>query len=170
VAPDGAAAEIGLKKGDVITRINDASISSWPELQGTIASYNAGDKVKITYKRDGKEYNATATLKNKVGSYDEVAKNDISERLGADLETLSKEKAKQYEVTGGVIVKSITKGTPIGKTRMEEGFVITSINGVEITSIEQLARVLGRLEGTVRLEGFYPGYEGNYTYPLSLED
>ncbi len=170
VAPDGAAAEIGLKKGDVITRINDASISSWPELQGTIASYNAGDKVKITYKRDGKEYNATATLKNKVGSYDEVAKNDISERLGANLETLTKEKAKQYEVTGGVIVKSITKGTPIGKTRMEEGFVITSVNGVEITSIEQLARVLGRLEGTVRLEGFYPGYEGNYTYPLSLED
>src|SRR5688572_3760737 len=39
VAPDGAAAEIGLKKGDVITKINDISVSSWPELQGTIASY-----------------------------------------------------------------------------------------------------------------------------------
>ncbi|HEX5655231.1 MAG TPA: trypsin-like peptidase domain-containing protein, partial [Chitinophagaceae bacterium] len=63
VAPDGAAAEIGLKKGDVVTRINDNSISSWPELQGTIASYNAGDKVKITYRRGGKDYTATATLK-----------------------------------------------------------------------------------------------------------
>lgn len=170
VAPDGAAAEIGLKKGDIITRINDATISSWPELQGTIASYNAGDKVKITYKREGKEFNGTAVLKSKVGSYDEVAKSDISQKLGADLETLSKEKAKQYEVNGGVVVKSITKGTPIGKTRMEEGFVITSVNGVDIVSIEQLSRVLARVEGSsVRLEGFYPGYEGNYTYPLTLE-
>jgi serine protease Do len=171
VAPDGAAAEIGLKKGDVITRINDNSINSWPELQGTIASYNSGDKVKITYKRGVKEYNATATLKSKVGSYDEVAKTDISERLGADLETLSKEKAKQYEVNGGVVVKSINKGTPIGKTRMEEGFVITSVNGVNITSVEQLARALSRSEETtVRLEGFYPGYEGNYTYPLTINE
>jgi serine protease Do len=171
VAPDGAAAEIGLKKGDIITRINDNTISSWPELQGTIASYNAGDKVKITYKRDGKEYNGMAVLKSKVGSYDQVAKTDISQRLGADLETISKEKAKQYEVNGGVLVKKINKGTPIGKTRMEEGFVITSVNGIDIVSIEQLARVLARADGTsVRLEGFYPGYEGNYTYPLTLEE
>ena len=170
VAPDGAAAEIGLKKGDVITKINDISVSSWPELQGTIASYNAGDKVKITYKRDGKEYNGTAALKSKVGSYDEVAKSDISQRLGATLESLSKEKASKYRVNGGVIVKSISKDTPLGRTRMEEGFVITSVDGTDITSIEQLARVLARSEGTVRLEGFYPGYEGNYTYPLNLDE
>lgn len=170
VAPDGAAAEIGLKRGDVVTKINDVPVSSWPELQGTVASYNAGDKVKITYVRAGKEYSATATLKSKVGSYDEVAKADISRRLGAQLETLSKDKAKELDIPGGVLVKSITKQTPIGRTRMEEGFVITSINGTDITSIEQLSRILGRVEGTVRLEGIYPGSDGMYTYPLSLDD
>ena len=112
----------------------------------------------------------TAVLKSKVGSYDEVAKLDISEKLGAELETISKEKAKEYDVAGGVLVKSITKKTPIGNTRMEEGFVITSVNGTSVTSIEQLARVLARAEGSVRLEGFYPGYQGNYTYPLTLEE
>jgi len=170
VAPDGAAAEMGLKKGDIVTRINDAPIGSWPELQGTIASYDAGDKVKITYLRNGKEYNGMAILKSKVGSYDEVAKADISGRLGAELETLSKEKAKQYDITGGVLVKSITKDTPIGKTRMQEGFVITSVNGTDISSVEQLSRLLARSEGTVRLEGIYPGSDGGYTYPLSLDD
>ncbi len=170
VAPDGAAAEIGLKKGDVITKINEASISSWAELQGTVASYNSGDKVKITYRRNGQDYTGTATLKSKVGSYDEVAKADISQKLGGQLETLSKEKAKQYEVSGGVVVKSIAKNTPIGRTRMEEGFIITSVNGVEITSVDQLARLLGRVEGTVRLEGIYPGSDGTYTYPLSLDE
>ena len=139
-------------------------------MQGTIASYNAGDKVKITYRRDGREFNGTAALKSKVGSYDEVAKTDISQRLGATLESLTKEKASKYKINGGVIVKSITKDTPLGRTRMEEGFVITSVDGTEIVSIEQLARVLARSEGTVRLEGFYPGYEGNYTYPLNLDE
>jgi serine protease Do len=170
VAPDGAAAEIGLKRGDVITKINDVPISSWPELQGTVASYNANDKVKITYRRADKEYSATATLKSKVGSYDEVAKADISRRLGAQLETLSKDKAKELDIAGGVLVKSITKQSPIGKTRMEEGFVITSVNGTDIISIEQLSRLLGRVEGTVRLEGIYPGSDGMYTYPLSLDE
>lgn len=170
VAPDGAAAEIGLKKGDVVTRINDNSISSWPELQGTIASYNAGDKVKITYRRGGKDYTATATLKSKAGSYEEVAKTDINQKLGAELETVSKDKAKQYDINGGVLVKSIGSNSPLAKTRMQEGFVITSVNGVEINSIEQLARILGRADGTVRLEGMYPGYDGTYTYPLNLEE
>jgi serine protease Do len=170
VAPDGAAAEIGLKRGDVVTKINDVPISSWPELQGTVASYNAGDKVKITYRRAEKEYSATAVLKSKIGSYDEVAKADINRRLGAELETISKDKAKEYDIAGGVLVKSITKQSPIGKTRMEEGFVITSINGTDITSVEQLSRLLGRIDGTVRLEGIYPGSDGMYTYPLSLDD
>src|SRR5690606_27964441 len=44
VPKDGAAATIGLKRGDIITKINDVPVNSWTELQGTIASYNAGDK------------------------------------------------------------------------------------------------------------------------------
>ncbi|MBL7710575.1 MAG: trypsin-like peptidase domain-containing protein [Chitinophagaceae bacterium] len=171
VAPDGAAAEIGLKKGDVITKINDIAIASWPELQGTVASYNAGDKVKITYKRGDKEFNGTATLKSKVGSYEEVAKTDINQKLGAELENLSKEKATKLDITGGVVVKSITsKDSPIGRTRIQEGFVITSVNGTEISSIEQLARMIARTDGSVRLEGIYPGYDGSYTYPLNLDE
>jgi serine protease Do len=170
VPPDGAAAEIGLKKGDVVTKINDIAVNSWPELQGTVASYDAGDKVKITYRRDGKELTAIATLKSKPGSYAEATRADISGRLGAELETLSKEKAKEYDITGGVLVKTITKNTPIGKTRMQEGFIITSVNGTDIISVEQLSRVLARAEGTVRLEGIYPGSDGGYTYPLNLGD
>ncbi|HEX5655220.1 MAG TPA: PDZ domain-containing protein, partial [Chitinophagaceae bacterium] len=104
------------------------------------------------------------------GSYEEVAKTDINQKLGAELETVSKDKAKQYDINGGVLVKSIGSNSPLAKTRMQEGFVITSVNGVEINSIEQLARILGRADGTVRLEGMYPGYDGTYTYPLNLEE
>jgi Do/DeqQ family serine protease len=173
VSKDGAAAEIGLKKGDVITKINDANIYSWTELQGTVASYNAGDKVKITYKREGKEYNTVATLTNKTGTYAaaELAGAGIGAKLGAEIETLDKKKAQQYNIDGGVVVKKIKSDGPISRTRMQDGFIITSVNGMDITSIEELQKALSNLEdGTIQLEGIYPGYEGVYRYPLNLED
>lgn len=170
VAKDGAAANIGLKKGDIITGINDVPVNSWTELQGTIASYNAGDKVKITYKRDGKEFSTNATLSSKTGTYDELASNGINEALGAELETLDKKKAQEYDVEGGVVVKNIKKDTPLGRTRMQDGFIILSVNGQDVTSVQSLTRLLSTLEGTVQVEGVYPGYDGIYRYPLSLDD
>ncbi|MBL7737628.1 MAG: trypsin-like peptidase domain-containing protein [Chitinophagaceae bacterium] len=170
VAKDGAAANIGLKKGDIITGINDVPVNSWTELQGTIASYNAGDKVKIAYKRDGKEYTTNATLSTKTGTYDELASNGINDALGAELETLDKKKAQEYDVEGGIVVKNIKKDTPLGRTRMQDGFIILSINGQDVTSVETLTRLLSRLDGTVQIEGIYPGYDGIYRYPLSLDD
>jgi Do/DeqQ family serine protease len=170
VPKDGAAATIGLKRGDVITGINDVPINSWTELQGTIASYNAGDKVKIAYKRDGKDYAANVTLSSKIGTYDETASaTGIGETLGAELETLDKTKAQQYEVDGGVVVKKIKEDGPMSRTRIQEGFIILSVNGQEISSVQALGRILGVEAGTVQVEGIYPGYDGTYRYPLNLD-
>jgi serine protease Do len=55
-------------------------------------------------------------------------------------------------------------------SKMEEGFVITSVNGNEVTTVEELSKLLSNVTGTVRLEGFYPGYNGTHTYPLNLGD
>lgn len=170
VAKDGAAAGIGLKPGDVITRINDATINSWTELQATVASYNAGDKISITFKRDGVEKTTSAVLSNKSGTYEQVT-SASNQRLGADLETLDKKTSMQYEINGGVVVKKIKAGGPISKTRMQDGFVITNVNGVEVSSIEELNRAINSFRGeNIQLEGIYPGYDGIYRYPLNLEE
>jgi Do/DeqQ family serine protease len=171
VAKDGAAANIGLKNGDVITGVNDIPINSWTELQGTIASYNAGDKVKISYKRDGKDFITNATLSTKTGTYDEITSTGINEGLGAELSTLDKKKAKEYDVEGGVVVKNIKKDSPLGRTRMQDGFIILSINGEDVRNIQELTQLLSRLEdSTVQVQGIYPGSDGTYTYPLTLGD
>lgn len=171
VAKDGAAATIGLKPGDIITKINDATISSWTELQATVSSYNAGEKINVTYKRDGKEYTGSATLTGKSGTYDQVASNGTGDKLGADLETLDKKNAVKYEIEGGVVVKKIKKDGPFSQTRMQDGFIITSVNGNDITSIEELAQAIRSLKGeSIQLEGIYPGYEGVYRYPLNLDE
>jgi Do/DeqQ family serine protease len=171
VAKDGAAIAAGLQKGDVIIRINDVPIYSWTELQATVSSYNAGEKINITYKRNGKEYTVPATLTAKTGTYDAVASASAGEKLGADLETLDKKTALKYEIEGGVLVKKIKSGGPFSQTRMQDGFIITSVNGTDITSIEELKAAIGSLKGeSIQLEGIYPGYEGIYRYPLNLDE
>ncbi len=140
VAKDGAAANIGLKKGDIVTGINDIPVNSWTELQGTIASYNAGDKIKISYKRDGKDYSTNATLSTKTGTYEELASSGINDALGAELSTLPKKDADKYDVEGGIVVKNIKKGGPFSRTRMQDGFIILSVNGQEVKSVQELGK------------------------------
>jgi S1-C subfamily serine protease len=167
VAPDGAAQAAGIKRGDFITKINGADVTSGLEMSSVLANYKPGDKVQVTYRRKGSEFTAPVVLKKSAGNYDAVVTANVSEELGADLETLDSKKADQYNIEGGVVVKSIKRGGPISKTRMEEGFIITSVNGVDVKSVEELGKALINARGIVKLEGMYPGSD-MYTYPLNL--
>jgi len=54
-------------------------------------------------------------------------------------------------------------------TRIQEGFIITSVDGRDVNNLDELKSIINSSHGTVRLEGVYPGYDGTYGYPLSLE-
>jgi serine protease Do len=169
VPADGAAAKAGLKKGDVITKVNNSVVSSGIELSGHIASFKPGEKVPITYVRGGSEKSVDIVLKEGPGKLEVLSASNISDKLGADLENLDKKKAEQYEIDGGVVVKKIHAGGAMGKTRIAESFIITGVNGRTIKNIEELSALLGNVTGTVRLEGMYPGSDGTYTYPLTID-
>ena len=168
VPTDGGAYAAGIKKGDIITKVNNTPVSSGIEMSAQIASFRPNDKVQMSYLRGGKEYNTTVTLKAKVSAI-EVA-NTAGDIIGAELANLDSKKADEYDVTGGVVVKKIREGGKLSETKMDEGFVITSVNGRAIKSIDELSKVLSNAVGTVKLEGFYPGFRGSYTYPLDLTD
>ena len=52
----------GLKKGDVITKIDNEEIGSQAYLKYVLYKYSVGDKIKVTYSRDGKTKTANVTL------------------------------------------------------------------------------------------------------------
>jgi serine protease Do len=170
VAEDGAAKAAGIKTGDYITGINNVPVTSGSEMVEQIANFKPGDKISISYTRDGKAYNANVTLRNKSGNYDIVtntAVETLKDKLGGEFVTLDKKTAQQYGIDGGVQVKKIGGGL-LKTTRMQEDFVITSINGQPVKSMDDLTKQLNNNRGTVRLEGIYPGFEGTYAYPLNL--
>ena len=57
-----AAANAGLKAGDVITSVNGHKIASGDDLSAAINSYKPGDKLQVTYQRGGSEHTTTVTL------------------------------------------------------------------------------------------------------------
>ncbi|GGF46187.1 peptidase S1 [Marmoricola endophyticus] len=66
----GSAAEAGIEKGDVITKVDDVEVSGSDSLVATIRGHRPGDEVKIQLYRDGKEQTVTAKLGSDEGGSD----------------------------------------------------------------------------------------------------
>lgn len=58
----GAAAKAGLATGDVITKVGGRRITTVQSLTEALAAYKPGDKVTVTYTRDGGQHSARVTL------------------------------------------------------------------------------------------------------------
>ncbi|WP_121356502.1 trypsin-like peptidase domain-containing protein [Flavisolibacter nicotianae] len=168
VSPDGGAFSAGLKKGDLITKVNNVSVTSGLQMSAQIAGFRPGDKVPVTYLRSGKESTVDVILKKKT----DVVSNNIGTRLGGELATLDKAKAARYGIEGGVVVNKINTDGILARSRVQTGFIITGLvtneGEHEVSSVEELGDALQNLVGSVRITGVYPGNPEPYTYPLNL--
>ncbi|MEV7397815.1 trypsin-like peptidase domain-containing protein [Aeromicrobium sp. NPDC092404] len=70
VTPDGAGADAGLQKGDVITAVNGDLVASSEALVASVRGFQPGQKITLTYNRDGKKNEVEVTLGSDAGSTD----------------------------------------------------------------------------------------------------
>ncbi len=170
VLDGGAASDAGIKKGDIVSKINGVKVTGGPELQEQVSRYKPGDKITLTYVRGNKENTVNLVLKNKAGNTDVVKTTGMIDKLGAELVAVDSKTAAANQIAGGVVVKKIGEGL-LKKTRMQEGFIITSVEGQEVKSVDELDKALSMNKGRkIKIEGVYPGFENTYPYPLDLSD
>ena len=62
VTSSGPAANAGLQPGDVITEVDGSTVEDASALTAAVRSHRPGDRVSVTYLRDGETRTATATL------------------------------------------------------------------------------------------------------------
>lgn len=163
VNENSAAEEAGLRKGDIVHKINDQKVTNVAVLQDLIGRHRPGDKVKVTYTRAGKTNTVTVKLKNLDNEIKLVKKDDELSVAGASLRNASEEELKKYDVDGGVIVENIGKGK-WEDAGINEGFLITSINNRPIKDINEMRSILRNNSGDgVLIKGKYPdGKEAYY--------
>lgn len=166
VASGGAAEAAGITKGDIITGIDQDQIRSEADLLGFLASHRPGDKVSITYVRDGKEYHTSVELKNKNGTTD-IVKYTVMDKLGANFQTLPENLAKKLQIPGGVVVTGIGSGIIKSQTDMQPYFVIVKAGNYPVNNVEDLKEALEKQGNNIMLKGFYPNQTGMFYYALN---
>ena len=85
VVKGSAADEAGMKAGDVLTKIDGKQIGSYSDLKSAISPKTPGDKVALTWTRDGKEMSAAVALTDdsvNTGEYSSQLKDDSSSNSG----------------------------------------------------------------------------------------
>ncbi len=166
VDPTGAAAEAGLRKSDAIIKINGVAVSIGSQLSEQIAREKPGDKIMITYLRDGNEKTVEVVLKNKLGTF-ASQKTAVIESLGANFAAISQDDASKMGIDGGVQVTNIHNGLISNETNMRAGFIITKIGDQNIKTVDELKEALSNQSSNFQIQGVYPDGKEVYYYGIN---
>lgn len=167
---NSAAADAGIKKGDVIIAVEGQEVISSPELQAKIAQFRPGDEVAITVNRDGKEktFDVKLIASNGAVALQENEYNETLAALGAEFKDLTKEQMKELDLDGGVQVAKIYAGKLRRDTNMRDGFIITKVDGKKVNDKKELIKILENKSGGVMLEGVYENIPGMHYYAIGI--
>jgi serine protease Do len=139
----GPADRAGLKPGDIITRMNATTINSKSAFEEELSYRYPGDKISITYLREGKHNTTDILLVNRHGDTEKVKRKIfVSEIMGAQLE------ATEY----GVKVFKITDGY-MKKLGVPENYTIISINRVRVKDPQEVIDFFEKFKGRGYLYG-----------------
>ena len=154
VAKESAAEKAGIKKDDVITKVDKDVIATPEDLMEAISEHKPSDKVDITYKRNGKEENVSATLgENKNMSFNfnlddnnfkfEMPNRAYGPSLEGSMFSWNRKpkigmQIQDVEEGKGVKVNGVDDDSPASKSGFKEGDVITGINGKQVEGVDDL--------------------------------
>ncbi|MGB0840194.1 MAG: S1C family serine protease [Chitinophagales bacterium] len=175
---DGPAYDANIQRGDVILEVHGKKVGNIGELNGEIALFRPGDKVALTYLREGEKRYTTLVLKDKENRIGRILpKISVMTLLGAEFKELLPSKLDQEGLKYGIQVGKLENGFLQKNTLIQEGFIISEARFKQsqkaIKSINALESYIESLKNqgvrSIQLRGKYPGRIGfkEYTLPLT---
>lgn len=154
VADKGGAEDAGLRTGDIITKVDNVVISSYYDLSFAVGSKRPGDKVAVTYLRNGKENTVNVTLKDQKNGTSTRSKEDlsVSEKIGADFEPLSEKFKTDYGLNSGVIARNVQDGSEMSKIGVVDNYIVIEVNGKPVNSQKDVEKILQGYKGNVQVK------------------
>lgn len=172
VVEDGAAADAGIKEGDVIIAADGQKVTRMAELQEIIAKKRPGDKLSLTYLHNKKKVTETVTLKNEQGNT-KVVKNADLDVLGANFREVTDAQKQQLGISYGLEVIKVDNGK-MKEAGISRGFIIQKVNNEKVSTIEELQNIVKdsstSKEPVLYIQGIYPtGKKAYFAVPLTNE-
>jgi serine protease Do len=143
VSPNTPASRAGLKKGDVILKLNGEPVDSRNQLTLRVSQTPPETPVKLTIWRDGKMQDMTI----KLGELPEKSAKEEGEEAkgntaleGVNVENVTPDIAQQLNLptgTQGVVVTDVDPSSPAATTGLSRGDVIQEVNHKPVHNVEE---------------------------------
>ena len=121
----------GLKRGDVLTEINDRKVTSVNDVKNTIGLLRVGEQIEIRFVREKQPFAAEIY----------VGESELSlikgEQLAAHLDGAVFENA-QWQKESVVVVNSVRAGSSIDRYGLQRGDVVLSVNRMLVETVEDM--------------------------------
>ena len=162
VSKESGAEKAGLKKDDVITKVNDIKITTAGDVTTAIRKHKPGDKVTVTFLRGGKEQKVTTELGKWKGirmdpfSFDFQTIPDLDRWQSVPGAPAPPRAPSRIRIVGGtpklgmsiqdtedgkgVKVVDVDEESNAAKAGVKEDDVITSVNDKEVNNADEIAR------------------------------
>ncbi len=171
VIEDGAAADGGLEKEDVITEVDGKKVKTMGDLQAIIAQKRPGDKVTVKYLRNKKEKSVSLTLKNAQGTTKVVKDADL-DVLGGQFREITESQKKELQIAYGLQVTKISGGK-LKEGGVPQGFIIQRVNDEPMKTISDLQDAVKKAstskDPVLYIQGIMPTGKKAY-FAVALQD
>lgn len=177
VLPDGPSAKAGVQTNDVILEYDGHEVEGTVQFRRLVRETPPGRSVAITVLRAGHEKKLTIQVGNRARNTESELRVEgplvvppqafnfkmempelfmgMTPTLGIEAEDVSGQLGAYFRVPGddGVLVRSVSAGTPAAKAGLKAGDVITRVDGITVTTLAELRAQLRekREEKTVKL-------------------
>jgi serine protease Do len=148
VSPNTPASNAGLKKGDVVVKLNGQAVSDANDLRLNISQMAPGTAVKLQVWRDGKTQDYSLTLgelppdKQAAEGTDETGGGEIQ---GIEVQDLTSEVMQELNLpagTHGVVVTSVDPSSAAAAAGINRGDVIQEINHKAVSTSAQYKQLM----------------------------
>ena len=160
VRPDSPAAKAGLQGEDTITAVNGKPIKNGEELVSLISATHPGNKLNLTYLRNGQEKQATVVVADReklFGDRTDQSSNDDTPddssqpaptKLGVTVKAVSPEMAERMGTSEGqgVQVVDVKPGSFADDLQLQPGLIILKVNKQPVNSEEEFRKITSQLK------------------------
>ena len=138
VVKGSPAGKSGIKRGDVILKLNGKGVKDVDKFRNQIALVPPGNQIRLTLWHQGKPLSLTATIAKRPES-DQIASNESKslENLGIALVQLTPQLATKYgyHIESGILISEIRNGSIAAMSGLRPGMLIREINQQPVNTV-----------------------------------
>lgn len=160
----GPAAEAGLKRGDLLLKIDEIPLDGADNFRSILSKYTANDLLPLTVRRDSQTVNLSLRLRYFPAGYGAAF---AKKRLGFTLRQVGTSFLRQGRNPEAYLaVDTVTRQSPAGKLGLARGDLLLQVGQMKVTTKEEFEKAM--LHNIYRKDLLLLVQRGSYGYYVTL--